>query len=158
MTYKSILLSLVALHLAALPARALTATQTVEREIVVLQADGTQLIKREKADLVTPGDTIVYTLNYYNDKDETADNITLVMPIPAQISYLEGSADMEAAHAVYSADGGKTFAARAGLQFISDDGLTRPARAEDITHIRWRIKGSIAPEGTGSLSFSGRLK
>ncbi|MEE9273210.1 MAG: hypothetical protein V3U57_08100 [Robiginitomaculum sp.] len=137
---------------------ALTGEQVVEHEVIVKNADGTQTVKRVRADMVTPGDTVVYSLNYFNEKNETADNVVLVMPIPAEVSYLEGTADVEGARTAYSADGGKTFAARTALNVIDVNGKSRPARAQDITHIRWMIGTPIAPKASGTLSYSARLK
>ncbi len=139
-------------------ALALTAEQTVEREVTVQNADGSQSVKREKADLVTPGDKVVYSLNYYNEKSEAAENIVLVMPIPTEVKYIDGSADAQSVITVYSVDGGKNFADRAVLQVSLEDGQSRTARAEDITHIRWTVSNAIAPGARGSLSFKGQLK
>lgn len=158
MIRQTLLSVLLAMPLMATSAMALTATQTVEREVIVQNADGSQTVKREKADLVTPGDKVVYSLNYYNDKEETAANIVLVMPVPTEISYVEGSAEVDNTLTVYSADGGQTFEARDVLKVQSADGAFRVARAEDITHIRWTVGSAIIPGGTGTLSFSGRLK
>jgi len=140
------------------PAIALTATQTVEREVIVRHADGTQTVKLERADKVTPGDKIVYSLNYFNDEAEAAENIILVMPIPNEVQYLDGSAELDSVKTTYSVDAGQTYAERATLRVTLADGTSRVASADDITHIRWAIVAAIAPETGGKLSFSGRLK
>jgi len=137
---------------------ALTATQTVEREVIVRHADGTQTIKLEQADMVTPGDKVVYSLNYFNDETEVAENIVLVMPIPTEVQYLDGSAELDSVKTTYSVDAGQTYADRAKLRVTLADGSSRVASADDITHIRWAVTTSIAPETGGKLSFSGRLK
>ena len=155
---KTISALVLAAALSGVSASALTAQQTVEREVIVKQADGTQAVKREKADMVTPGDKVVYTLSYYNDERDPADNIVLVMPIPAEVKYLEGSADMENARTAYSADGGKTFSVREALKVKQADGRLQMASADDITHVRWSVSEAVAPGASGTLSFSGRLK
>lgn len=144
--------------LSGVSAQALTAQQTVEREVVVIKADGSEAVKREKADMVTPGDKVVYTLSYYNDEKAAADNIILVMPIPTEIKYLEGSADTDSAYTQYSADGGKTFSTRETLKVRDEKGAAHMANADEITHVRWQVSATIAPGAGGSLSFSGRLK
>ena len=96
----------------AMPVYALTATQTVEREVVVLNADGSQTVTRIAADKVTPGDKVIYSLNYFNDEAEPAENIVLIMPIPAEVDYIEGSADFDGVNSAYSIDGGRTFGSR----------------------------------------------
>jgi len=143
---------------AAAPAFALTASQTVEREVVVRNVDGTQTVKREAADKVTPGDKVIYSLNYFNDQAEPANNIVLVMPIPSEVKYLDGSADMDTAQTTYSVDAGKSFANRDDLRIKLEDGSSRSAQAQDITHIRWVVSSEVAPNSGGTLSFSGRLK
>jgi len=155
---KTISAFIMAAALSGVSASALTAQQTVEREVVVKQADGTEAVKREKADMVTPGDKVVYTLSYYNDEREPADNIVLVMPIPGEIKYLEGSADMKHARTAYSADGGKTFYERQSLKVLQADGRSQTASATDITHVRWSVSTAVAPGESGTLSFSGQLK
>jgi len=139
-------------------AMALSASQTVEREVIIKNADGSQTVKREKADMVTPGDKVIYSLNYHNNEDKLAENIVLVMPIPAEVKFLEGSAEATQARTAYSADGGKTFTGRAELIVTRADGSTSTAKAEDITHIRWIVGEGIAPGASGTLSFAGRLK
>ncbi|PHS38075.1 MAG: hypothetical protein COA91_08675 [Robiginitomaculum sp.] len=139
-------------------ALALTASQTVEREVIVRHADGTQTITLVQADKVTPGDKVVYSLNYYNDDDEAAENIILVMPIPNEVAYFDGSAEMESVKTTYSVDSGQTFVERASLLVTLTDGSTRRASADDITHIRWAVRDTVAPKTGGKLSFSGRLR
>jgi len=142
----------------AMPVHALTATQIVEREVIVLNVDGSQTVTRLAADKVTPGDKVVYSLNYFNDEAKPAENIVLVMPIPAEVDYIEGSAEFDGVSSAYSADGGETFINRNELQVIQSDGSRTAAKASDITHIRWTVSNAVAPNTGGSLSFSGRLQ
>ena len=138
-------------------ALALTAEQTVEREVVVRNADGTETFKRVKADTVIPGERIVYSLNYYNDLDKPAENIVLVMPVPGEVTFLDGSAEQAGVRTTFSADGGQSFANRDDLAVKTADNSTRPAQAEDITHIRW-VVAAVNPGERGSLVYKGRLK
>ena len=138
-------------------ALALTAEQVVEREVIVKNLDGTETVKREKADKVVPGEKIVYSINYYNDLDKSADNVVLVMPVPAELTYIEGSADADGTRTAYSADGGKTFAARQEVTIKTAEDSIRTAESADITHVKW-IVSSIMPGEQGTLSFKGELK
>jgi uncharacterized repeat protein (TIGR01451 family) len=142
----------------SIPAYALTATQTVEREIVVSNADGSQTVTRTTADKVTPGDKVVYSLNYFNDEAEPAENIVLVMPVPSEVDYIDGSATFDDVSSAFSTDGGETFSNRADLQVVRGDGSNTMAVASDITHIRWTVSKAISPNTGGTLSFSGRLQ
>ena len=139
-------------------ASALTAKQSVEKEVVVQMPDGTESLTRESAEMVTPGERIVYTLTFVNDDAEPASDLVLTMPVPSEIKYMDDSATKDGAKIVYSADNGQTFASRGGLRIMGADGNSRSANAEDITHIRWTVAGPIAVGETGELSFKGILK
>lgn len=136
----------------AAPAMALTATQTVKKEIVTVDENGVERITYEAAELVTPGERVAYSLDYVNDKAEPATDLVLTMPIPEVVSYIEGSARGEGTEITYSVD---------GTNFYSRDALgqmAEAASAEDVTHIRYVIAGPVAPGEAGSLIFSGTLK
>jgi len=139
-------------------ASALTAKQIVEKEVTVQMPDGTQLITREAADMVVPGERIVYTLNFTNDEVKPASDLVLTMPVPNVVRYMDGSATETGASVVYSADGGKTFAGRSAVQVVDIDGTFRRASSDEITHIRWTVPGPVASGENGSLSFKGVLK
>lgn len=139
-------------------AHALEAEQRVLKQVTVEQADGTKATKYVDADLVTPGETIVYALVFRNDKEEPAEDVVLVMPVPSEIVYVENSADTDVAATGYSVDGGETFAPRAALRVRQDDGSARPAEAEEITHIRWTLAKPVEPGEVGRLWYRGVLK
>jgi len=139
-------------------ASALIAKQSVEKEIVVQMPDGTESITRAPAELVIPGERVVYTLSYTNDDAAPATDLVLTMPVPSEIKYMDESATTAGAKVVYSADGGQTFASRAGLRVVGADGNIRTAISEDITHIRWTVAGPLAVGETGLLSYKGILK
>lgn len=139
-------------------AQALTAKQNVEREFSVKTPDGNEVVKREIAKEVVPGERIVYSIEYYNDDQQPAEDIVLVMPVPKEIKYIEQSANADNTITRFSVDGGKTFAKRENLVKTLKDGTTRPADASDITHIRWTLTNKIAPGSKGRLEFKGVLK
>ena len=139
-------------------AQALTATQKVEKEINIQQADGTNVTQRVAADEVTPGEKVVYTVDYLNDSAEPATDLVLAMPVPSDIRFLEGSADREGAVVRYSVDGGVNFVERNALIMPAVGGGTRPAGVDDITHIQWRIAGPVAVGASDAVVFKGRLK
>ena len=144
--------------LTSVSASALTAKQSVEKEVVVRLPDGTESITRAPAELVVPGERVVYTLSYTNDAAEPATDLVLTMPVPSEIKYLDESATTVDAQVVYSADDGQTFSSRAGLRITGADGNSRTATSEDITHIRWTVAGPLAVGEAGTLSYKGILK
>ncbi len=139
-------------------ATALTAEQKVYKEVRTQNPAGEVVLTREEAKLVTPGEKVIYALQYLNDKSEPAGDIVLTMPIPSDVAYIEGSAETQIASLLYSADNGSTFSERETVMTIDVDGSLRPAKAEELTHIRWTVTKEIAPSERGELSFKGLLK
>lgn len=139
-------------------AQALEATQTVEKEISITQADGTVLTKLVAVDAVTPGEKVVYTVNFTNDDLSPATDLVLAMPVPTHVRYLEGSADRQGAVVRYSTDGGSTFAARESLRMPAVGGGTRAASPDDITHIQWKIAGPVPAGASDKIAFKARLR
>ncbi|MCB2112268.1 MAG: hypothetical protein R3C42_04750 [Parvularculaceae bacterium] len=136
---------------------AMTATQIVEKEIVIREADGRETARRLPADKVTPGETVVYSIKYRNDSDAAASDIVLVMPVPKEVAYVEGSVSGGDANVAFSADDGETYVARGRLT-VEEDGSTRPARGDEITHIRWTLTTPVPPNGEGDVSYKAILK
>lgn len=155
---KSALTAFAASLLMAGTASALTATQTVEKEITVILDDGTETTQRVAAETVTPGEKVVYTIDFVNDSAAPATDLVLAMPIPGNVRFLDGSADRSGANVLYSADGGSSFAAREALVLPAVGGGTRVATADDITHIQWTIAGPVAVGEQDKVTFKGRLK
>lgn len=142
----------------AAPAEAaMTAKQVVEKEIVVRDKNGAETVKRAPADKVAPGETIVYAIKYKNDAKDAASDITLVMPVPKEVAYVEGSVSGDETSVAFSADGGRTYVARGRLTVV-EGGTARPARGDEITHIRWTLAGPIAPNAAGEVSYKGVLR
>lgn len=139
-------------------ASALTAQQKVFKEIVTETPEGVVTTKRVEADKITPGDRVVYALSYTNDKGQPAEDIVLTMPVPEVIAYIDGTADNENTSIMYSVDGGATFGPRETRQVVGEDGSMRPAKSEEITHVRWTMLRAVAAGETGELSFAGLLK
>jgi len=147
-----------ALFAAGASSAALTATQKVEKEVTIKQADGTNVTKRVAADKVTPGEKVVYTVDILNDSADAASDLVLARPVPSDIRYLEGSADREGAIVRFSIDGGASFGDRDSLTLPAVGGGTRPANSDDITHIQWRIAGPVPAGAKDAVTFKGRLK
>jgi len=73
-------------------ASGLTASHTVEKEVVVQTEDGTTEIKYVSADRIAPGEKVLYSLNVANDGAQAATNLVLVMPVPDEVQFITGSA------------------------------------------------------------------
>ena len=144
--------------IAAAPAQAkVVAAQTVEKEVVIVDDKGVKKTVRQKADRVKPGETVVYSLNFRNEDAEPAQNMVLVMPVPKEVVYVEGSVAGAPATVTFSADGGTTYVARGRLT-VTEKGVARPASNGDITHVKWTLAAPVAPKASGQVSFRGVLK
>ena len=133
------------------------ATQHVEQEIVIIDDNGSEQIKRITADKVKPGEQVIYSLRYENDGGEPAESVVLVMPIPDEVTYVEGSVSGDNANVTFSADDGETYVARGRLT-VTEGGAVRPATNVEITHIRWTLANAVSPADKGEVSFRGLLK
>ncbi len=127
----------------------------VQKEVTVVADDGSERTELVVADLVTPGDQVIYTLTYANVGDEPAENIVITNPLPTQLTYIAGSATGEDASVQFSVDG-VNYGQTSELTVVND-GIERPARSEDITHIRWIIAEPIEPGEEGIAQFRARL-
>lgn len=156
---RKVLALIAAAPLAFAPAYAsMTARQVVEKEVVTASADGKETVKRVPADKVTPGETIVYSIRYKNDGADPAADIILVMPVPKEVAYVEGSIEgEEGANVSFSADGGETYVGRGRLTVV-EGGETRPARGDEITHIKWTLTTPVAAKGEGEVSYKAVLR
>lgn len=154
-----LMLALAAAALSAAPAFAsMTARQVVEKEVVSIDAAGKETISRVPADKVTPGETVVYSIRYRNEASDPAGDIVLVMPVPREVAYVEGTVSGEEGASVsFSADGGQTYVARGRLTIV-EGGETRPARGDEITHIKWTLTTPVAPSAEGEVSYKAVLR
>ncbi len=137
---------------------ALTAKQTVEKEIIRTLDNGQKVTEQVEAKLVTPGEKVVYTFDIFNDENDVVTDLVLAMPVPKEIRFIEGSADRAGARVRYSVDGGESFLSRDALQIRGDNGVLRAATSDDITHVQWNIAGPIAIGASDKVLFKGRLR
>jgi len=154
---RSTLIAATLLAGASMPAFAqeFTAVQTIEKMTRIQQEDGTVSVEFSAADRVVPGEDLYYQLTYDNATSDDADNVSLVMAVPAEVVYSENSVVSEDANAsiAFSTDGGGSYAPRGELT-VSQDGEPRPAVSQDITHIRWTFNEPIAAGNQGAVGFS----
>ena len=155
---RALLLSLAVPALMAPPALAtgLRASQAVYKLVETTTADGEVVTEMVEADLVSPGDTVVYALSYSHDGDTPAENVALTMPVPEAIRFVEGSAAHDKASVTFSVDAGESFVSREELEAARDPDAVATL-ADDITHIRWSFTAPIEPGDSGKVSFHGVL-
>ncbi len=130
-----------------------------EKDVVVVEK-GKQVKKRVDATSQAAGEVVIYTIRYSNAGDESASNVQLDNRIPAETSYVGGSAK-GMVPAVFSADGGKTYGAPEQLtrEAVDANGKkkTVAVEPEKYTDIRWVLPQVKAGE-SGQVSYEVRVK
>ncbi|MEL6860754.1 MAG: hypothetical protein AAGL11_02865 [Pseudomonadota bacterium] len=138
-------------------ANGLKAEQVVEVATVSVDESGNEVRTYALAEEVAPGDEVRYSLAYVNEGAQPAEAVSLVMPVPAEMTYVETSADGTSSTITYSVDGGTSFYARDSLVVTSAEGA-RLAASDEITHIKWAFAEPIPAASTGQISFRAVLK
>lgn len=133
-------------------------TVVAEMEVEVVNADGQKEMQRVPAEKVVPGDVVIYTIEYKNNGREAAENFVITNPVPQHMVYLTGSAKGESTEITFSVDGGDSYDMPGNLTVADSEGTRAAATASDYTHIRWALNDSVAPNGTGLVTFKARLK
>lgn len=117
-------------------------------------ADGTTSVGLASAARVTPGDKVVYRIEYRNNGTQAASGLVIANPVPAAMQYVspaEGSPAPE-----LSVDG-TTFGPLSALK-VREGGAVRPAVAADVRVVRWRLAQPVAPGAKGQVAFRAILK
>lgn len=118
-------------------------------------ADGTVRTALVPANRTVPGDRIVFVLAYRNTGAQSLGNLVFDNPLPAGVAYRAPAAGSVAPE--LSVDG-KTYGTLGSLRMPVAGGGTRPATNADVTHVRWRLAGSLAAGGKGQFAFQATLK
>ena len=124
-----------------------------EIEVEVKAADGKVEKKRAPVQVAVPGTVVFYTSTFKNVGTKPAGNISLTNPVPANTTLVAASAFGESMDITYSADGGKTWAAADKAKVTGADGKERAAGVSDLTHIRWVLRGELAPGKQSDAGF-----
>ena len=124
----------------------------VERNQTDAQGHNQTVLEEPK--VVIPGDRLLFTLSYRNNGDAPATNFVVTNPVPGAVAFDSTSDGI----ASVSVDGGATWGQLADLTIQNPDGTTRPARADDVTHVRWVFAQPIPAHDAGRLMFRGIVR
>lgn len=130
-----------------------TLSSLILLERTIPDSGGRNRIVLEEPKTVTPGDRLVFILNYRNAGRTPASDFIVTNPLPAAVAF-QGGAD----NAQVSIDGGKNWGPLPTLRVREADGRWRNARPEDVTHLRWAMKQAIPAGAQGKLSFRGVVR
>lgn len=114
----------------------------------ITDEDGATSTELADTSTVLPGDRLIFRTNYTNRSAEAVDNFVVTNPLPSAVSLAEDSADS----IQVSVDGGKAFGMLADLTVTEEDGTSRAAKADDVTHLRW-VLDQIQPGESGQITF-----
>ena len=124
---------------------------SADKKLVELNVEGKEKVTWEALgdqSVVTPGDTLRYTVSSKNTGDLPAKNLVITQPIPPQMVYTIGSTTSNnGTEVTYSIDNGKNFVANPTVKVTLPDGTVeeRPAPAEAYTNIRWKFSKALDP-------------
>lgn len=103
--------------------------------------------------VVVPGNRLLFSTSYRNESATPVQNFVVTNPVPEGIAV----AAPDAASLTVSVDGGKTWGKLAALAVKDVKGVARPARAADVTHVRWTL-ATIAPGAAGAVAYHAVVK
>lgn len=131
-------------------------TQALSEQSVT-DADGKPRITLVPATKVVPGDLVVWQTTARNSCPNAAANMVINQAVPEHMTLVPEATGGAGSRIVYSLDG-RSFLPLAELMVRQADGTTRPARAEEVRHVRWLLDGSIGANQTVSVRYSARLQ
>lgn len=120
-----------------------------------VDAAGKEAITLTPADRVVPGDKLRFVIHYRNAGQAPAADFVITNPVPASVAYIEADG---APKPVVSVDGGSSFGDLADLIVKTADGSERPARADDVTHVKWQFAERLPGGGAGEVAFRAELR
>ena len=155
---KRTLVSAVVFGLMSLPAFAegLLVEQRAEVAVSVEMETGETVEELRPAELVRPGETVVFTVHFENQMAEAAENIVLEMPVPEEMVFVQGSADYEGVNTLHSVGDG-VFHSWSDL-IIEDETGSRSAGADDVRAIKWVFTDAVPANTVDEISFRAVLK
>ena len=128
-------------------------------EVTWIALEGTLL---QPAPRLVPGDVVRYTISGNNRTEQPISGLVLNDDIPSNMTIVLGSARVESGQASisYSADGGKTYSPSPMIRETRSDGtlVSRPARPEEYTHVRWSFTTPVAAKSNVQGSYQVRLR
>ena len=133
---------------------------SAQRPLVVTALNLNAQSRGSQSQTVLPGDVLQYQLRFTNQSQGDVRGVVFTNPVPAGLRYVDGSAgaDRQDVAVEYSTDGGKTFAASPTVtEVVAGRRVQKPASPAQYTHVRWTVRGSIAPGASVTAQFRATL-
>ena len=144
--------------IAALAAGDIRFTSTAEVEVTKVSANGENVLVRQPATLLQPGEIAIYTNLFTNHGQQPAEKVVVDNPVPENTEYLGGSATETGYAVTFSVDKGKSFGQPQELTVPDGKGGQRQAEPSEYTNIRWTMQAPLQPGATGVVEFRVRVK
>ena len=130
-----------------------------EVEVKVKDDDGKEQVKRVPAKKVPPGDAVIYTLHAENKGASPPTTSSSPIRSPSTWTTSTARRATQGTELTFSADGGKTWAAKEKLQ-VTRQGRSdcAPPTPDEITHIRWQFEKPLAPGESRAVEFRARVE
>lgn len=108
------------------------------------------------ASTALPGDVLRYRLRFTNVTQGEVRGVVFTNPVPQGMRYVGGSAGADRNDVVteFSIDGGRTYSARPmQAKVVNGARVQEPVPAEQYSHVRWTVRGSIAPGASVTAEY-----
>lgn len=133
---------------------------SAQRPLVVTAVNLNARSRGSQSQAVLPGDVVQYQLRFTNQGQGDVRGVVFTNPVPEGLRYVDGSAgaDRQDVAVEYSTDGGQTYAATPLVtEVVAGRRVQKPATPEQYTHVRWTVRGSIAPGASVTAEFRATL-
>jgi uncharacterized repeat protein (TIGR01451 family) len=119
-----------------------------------------KLVALDKSTVVKQGEVLSWTIDAVNTGSAPALEYKAVVRIPRGTEFVQDSAKAEAAQALFSIDGGKSFSPQPMIEHKEADGSVKrvPAPASMYTDIRYELATPLAEGGKFSAAYKVRVK
>ncbi len=118
-------------------------------ERIASQAGGSPPVGLEPARRVSPGERLIYVVEYRNTGNRPVQGFTVTNPLPRTVRLDETVDGSE----LVSIDGGRSWGPLSALRVPLGNGSWRPANPEDVTHLRWRVGDTLMQGETRRVTF-----
>lgn len=113
------------------------------------QARGARRVRLEPARQVSPGERLIYVVEYRNTGKRPVQDFTVTNPLPRTVRLDETMDGSE----LVSIDGGRSWGMLSSLRVPLGEGSWRPANPDDVTHLRWRVGDRLMQGETRRVTF-----
>ncbi|GGB66592.1 hypothetical protein [Blastomonas aquatica] len=113
------------------------------------QGSGARRVRLEPARQVSPGERLIYVVEYRNVGKRPVQGFTVTNPLPRTVRLDETVDGSE----MVSIDGGRSWGLLPDLRVSLGDGSWRPANPDDVTHLRWQVGDRLMQGETRRVTF-----